>query len=235
MNEPMKLFDLNPRRAAICAAGIIAPLLLGMGFVQSASAGCLDVPGLRMPSDQGGRFIKADYQESWGEEPHFAPIVGLWHFKYISEGNQSTYDLPDGAIIDSGDTTWYADGNEFTYSGQRNPLVGAVCVGVWKRTGEHTYVLNHIGLSWNPLAASTSPPADPGPAGPANPGGGPGAPGGPAFIKQHVTLSEDHRSYSGTFEITQLLPDGKTPVAPVPIKGKITATRVTIDTDTQEP
>jgi diguanylate cyclase (GGDEF)-like protein len=58
-------------------------------------------------------------------------------------------------------TTWFADDNESTYSGVRNPIVGAVCLGVWKRTGEHTYGLNHIGLSWDPLAASVTPPTRP--------------------------------------------------------------------------
>jgi hypothetical protein len=216
-----------------------------MAFTHSASAGCLDVPGVKIPSADplrpgsgfgSARFIKVDFNESWGEEDrHVAPIVGLWAFKYTSEGNMETLGIPDGTPIDSGNTTWYADGNEFTYSGVRNPLVGAVCMGVWKRTGEHTYALNHLGLSWNPLAPSVSPPADPAPAGPGNPGGGPGAPGGPAFIKQYVTLSADQQSYSGKFIITQLLPDGKTPALPAPIKGKITAKRVTIDTDTLEP
>jgi hypothetical protein len=238
------LFGLNQCRAAVRGAGLIAPLLLGMGFAQQASAGCLDVPGLKVPSADPGksesgfgsvRFIKADFKEWQEEDAHVAPIVGLWAFKYTSEGNMDTLGIPDGTPIDSGNTAWYADGNEITYSGVRNPVVGAVCIGVWKRTGEHTYVLNHIGLSWNPLAPSISPPADPAPAGPGNPGGGPGAPGGPAFIKQYIILSPDHKSYSGTFTINQLKPDGKTSALPAPIKGKITATRLTIDTDTQEP
>jgi hypothetical protein len=229
-------------RAAVRGAGLIAPLLLGMGFMQPASAGCLDVPGLKVPSADPGksesrfgtaRIIKVDFKEyADDEDRHDAPIVGLWAFQYTSEGNMETLGIPDGTPIDNGDTTWYADGNEITYSGARNPIVGAFCSGVWKRTGENTYVLNHIGLSWNPLAASISPPADPGPAGPGNPGGGPGAPGGAAFIKQYVTLSADHQSYTGTFSINQLLPDGKTPALPAPIKGTITATRITITTDT---
>jgi hypothetical protein len=116
-------------------------------------------------------------------------------------------------------------------SAEVRAIVGATCIGVWKQTGEHTYVLNHIGLSWNPLVPSPTGL----PAGPGNPGGGPGAPGGPAFIKQYVTLSRDGQSYTGVFAITQLLPDGKTPVAPAPIKGTITATRITVDTDSFEP
>ena len=142
-----------------------------------------------------------------------APIVGLWAFKYISKGNMETLGIPDGAIVDGGNTLWYADGNENTVSGVRAPDTGDVCLGVWKRTGEWTYELNHIGLSWDNVN---------------------NVPGGPAFIKQYVTLAKDKNSYSGTFTINQLKADGKTPALPALIKGKIVATRVTIDTDTQE-
>jgi hypothetical protein len=88
-----------------------------------------------------------------------------------------------------------------------------VCLGIWKRTGEWTYELNHIGLSWDPVK---------------------GLPGGPAFIKQSVTLGKDLNSYTGSFSIRQLDPDGKTLSTPAPILGTIVATRVNIDTDTQE-
>jgi hypothetical protein len=236
------LLKLDKCRDAVRGAGLFAILALGAGMAQLASAGCLDVPGIKIPTSDlkdslstfgSARFMRADYRQVSEEEfgPSFfrAPIVGLWAFKYTSLGNAKTLGIPDGAPIDNGNTAWFADGNEITFSGARNPIVGATCIGVWKQTGERTYVLNHIGLSWNPLAPSTAP------AGPGNPGGGPGAVGGPAFIKQFVTLSRDGQSYTGTFSINQLLPDGKTPALPAPIKGLITATRITVDTDTQEP
>jgi hypothetical protein len=237
------LLNLAKRRAAARGAGLIALLTLGTGLAQLASAGCLDVPGMKIPTTElrdspslygSARFLKADFRQVSEEEyaPSFfhAAIVGLWAFKYISAGNMAIYKIPDGAIVDQGTTGWFADGNEITFSGARNPIVGATCIGVWKQTGERTFVLNHIGLSWDPTAAAPT-----GPAGPGNPGGGPGAPGGPAFIKQYVTLSKDGQSYTGHFAINQLLPDGKTPVAPVPILGTIVATRITVDTDTFEP
>ena len=226
---------------------VVAASVVGAFLATQAAAGCLDVPGIKLPSTNNpgnlesgfgsARFIKAGFTQVWEEEEEaqVAPIVGLWAFNYTSEGNMATLGIPDGTPIDGGVTTWFADGNESTYSGMRNPIVGAVCLGVWKRTGEHTYVLNHIGLSWDPLAPSISPPNAPAPAGNGNPGGGPGAPGGPAFIKQHVTLAPDHNSYTGTFTINQLMPDGKTPALPAPIKGTIKATRIGIDTDTLEP
>ena len=159
-----------------------------------------------------------------GRPDHFgAEIVGLWSFRYISKGNAHKpppINIQDGATVDGGNTTWFADGNEITYSGMRDPTTGAVCLGVWKQTGERTYVLNHIGLSWNP---------------PGNPAGAPVGPGGPAFIKQLVTLARDGNSYTGTFTITQLGPDGKTLALPGVITGTIEATRVTINTSTEEP
>ncbi len=249
------LLRLNKCRDVVRGVGLTALFAVGTGLAQQASAGCLDVPGVKIPASylqnsqspfgsarfmnadfrqgsQDARFIKADFRREPEQDyaPSFfhAPIVGLWAFKYTSKGN-AALGIPDGAPIDGGNTAWFADGNEITFSGVRNPIVGATCIGVWKQTGERTYVLNHIGLSWNPLAPSAAP------AGPGNPGGGPGASSGPAFIKQYVTLSKDGQSYTGTFAINQLMPDGKTPALPAPIKGIITATRVTIDTDTQEP
>jgi hypothetical protein len=241
MKFQTSLLNLNKCRAAVRGVGLIAIFALGAGLAQQASAGCLDVPGMKVPTTDlrnslspfgSARFMNADYRQVSDEEygPSFfhAPIVGLWAFKYTSMGNLKTLGIPDGAPIDNGTTGWFADGNEITFSGARNPIVGATCIGVWKQTGERTYALNHIGLSWNPMAPSAAP------AGPGNPGGGPGAPGGPAFIKQFVTLSRDGQSYTGTFSISQLQPDGKTPAAPV-IKGTIVATRITVETDTFEP
>jgi hypothetical protein len=223
---------------------IVAASVLGTFLATQADAGCLDVPGIIMPSAHPGmsesplgtaRFIKTGYVKIWADYVQAAPIVGLWSFKYTSKGNKATLGIPDGAPIDGGVTVWFADGNEMTYSGVRNPIVGATCLGVWKQTGEHTYELNHIGLSWDPQATSVSPPNAPAPASNGNPGGGPGAPGGPAFIKQYIWLDPDNKHYYGTFSINQLMPDGKTPALPAPIKGDITATRITISTDTLEP
>jgi hypothetical protein len=203
---------------------------------QPASAGCIDLtafkpvsllmPGALVNAPRIIRVSTAETSEaassdgetawnwSWEEEPvRRAPIVGLWAFKYLSKGNMKTLGIPDGAVLDGGNTLWYADGNENTVSGVRAPATGDVCLGIWKRTGEWTYELNHIGLSWNTEK---------------------GIPGGPAFIKQYVTLGEHKDTYTGTVTIRQLDPDGKTLSTPAPIKGTIIATRVKINTDTQE-
>jgi hypothetical protein len=205
----------------VVKATVASVALLGLGAaLQQADAGCLQyqppkkvASSWQTPGEFFGsqRLVKVD---DWGQSFYHAEIVGLWAFKYTSKGNEGTLGIPDGAPIDGGNTLWFADGNEVTYSGVRDPMTGAVCLGVWKQTGEHTYELNHIGLSWDPTTHE---------------------PGGPAFIKQYVTLAKDGKTYTGTFTINQLKPDGKTPALPAEIKGTIEATRVTLSTDTQVP
>ncbi len=206
-------------------AGTLALLLAGATCMSQAHAGCLDYKPAKKVSWQTSedgfgsmKFIKVSATEDWSQgewEPivHRAPIVGLWEFKYISKGNKDTLGIPDGAVIDGGITLWYADGNENTLSGVRDPGTGDVCLGVWKRTGDWTYELNHVGLSWDATKHVY---------------------GGPAFIKQHVTLGDDNKHYTGTFTIDQLDPDGKTPTLPALIKGTISATRISVATDSFE-
>jgi hypothetical protein len=206
-------------------AASVALLVGGAFLLPQAQAGCLDYKPTKKvswqtPGDYFGamKFVKVSETEDWSQQEwdptvHRAPIVGLWEFKYISKGNLETLGIPDGAIIDGGITMWYAEGNENTVSGVRDPGTGDVCLGVWKRTGDWTYELNHIGLSWDATKHVYV---------------------GPAFIKQHVTLGEDKKHYTGTFTINQLNPDGKTSALPALIKGTISATRVGIDTDTFE-
>jgi hypothetical protein len=200
-------------------SAVVGTLVLGVGL--QAHAGCLDVSSLMKkaslePQDLSGvRFIRAAYSQDGDWTPGFfqAPIVGLWAFKYVSEGNTG---IKDGTQIDGGNTLWFADGNELTYSAIRNPTTGATCLGVWERTGRSTYELNHVGNSWDPTVTAPF-----------------GGSSGPAFIRQHVTLASDAMSYTGTFEISQLENDGKTLAPGFPIKGKIEAVRVTIRTTTQ--
>lgn len=105
-------------------------------FIQPANAGCLDVPTAKHASYQnpeayfrGARLVKVDLKQDDGWVPGFfqAPIVGLWAFTYTaSAGNVG---IPAGAIIDAGNTLWFADGNEITYFGIRrcgNPSPAAM-------------------------------------------------------------------------------------------------------------
>src|SRR5271169_2154288 len=209
------------------AAAALAVFACAAAFVQPANAGCFqyDVPKKSVsnwstPESFFGsaRFVKAGYLRvaDEGYAPGFfrAPITGMWAFKFTSKGNSGTLGIPDGAPIDNGNTSWFADGNEVTYSGGRDPVTGSVCLGIWQQTGERTYEVNHIGLAWDPVNHVAA---------------------GPSFIKEWVTLAKDGNSYSGSFQITPLQADGVTPALPAPILGVISATRVTQNTTTQVP
>ena len=105
----------------------------GAFLLPQAQAGCLDYKPTKKvswqtPGDYFGamKFVKVSETEDWSQQEwdptvHRAPIVGLWEFKYISKGNLETLGIPDGAIIDGGITMWYAEGNENTVSGVRDP------------------------------------------------------------------------------------------------------------------
>jgi hypothetical protein len=212
---------LQPFMITLKWSAVLGSLLLGLAVGGPASAGCLDMSQFMkktgfesQDSVYGGRVIKTIWDESASDDTsHPAGIVGLWAFKYVAEDNDA---IPNGTQIDGGNTIWFADGNEMTYSAIRNPTTGATCLGVWKQTGRYTYELNHVGNSWDPTVTAPF-----------------GGSSGPAFIRQWVTLSSNGKSYSGWFEINQLEKDGKTLATGFPIKGKIEAVRVTIDTTTQ--
>jgi hypothetical protein len=204
----------------------VALAALGIVFMQASYAGCgqynqpsKSAAGWRLPpSSDSLRFMHADYRTNYrliDDEPSDwrehakPPITGLWYFKYLSKGN-TALGVRDGAVLDEGNTIWFADGNEMTSSAMRAPDTGSICLGTWERTGDRTYELNHIGLSWDPVHNVTA---------------------GPAFIKQFVTLENDSEKYTGVVTIIQYKADGKT--VDVELKGVIVATRVTVNTKTQ--
>jgi hypothetical protein len=216
--------DNRIKRLLRTAATAAALLSLGTVFAQQASAGCGRYQSLQpaafswQSSDslfgtarlmKTGLVTVADTETAstaWMDQK--PAITGLWHFQYIAEGNTFPKAPPDGVKVDGGYTTWYADGNELTSSEVRAPTTGSICVGIWIQTGPLSYELNHVGLSWDPVANVAA---------------------GPAFIKQFVTLRPDLNHYSGKFTIRQFKADGKT--LDVEIKGNIVAERVDIDTE----
>ena len=135
------------------------------------------------------------------DDDNDAGIVGMWKVQFVSEG---TNGIPDGTMIDSAYAQWHSDGTEIMNSG-RPPITSSFCLGVWKKTGESTYKLNHFALSWDPSGTVFV---------------------GPANIRENVTLNAQGNSFSGTFTIDQFDTNGNTLAH---IVGKITAQRVTPD------
>lgn len=136
-------------------------------------------------------------------------IVGMWHIKFIAEGNQA---IPDGTEIDAGFSQWHSDGTELMNSGGRAPSTSSFCLGVWAKTGSRTYQLNHYAISWNPTPSAADPT---------------GTILGPARIKETVTLNSAGTEFAGSFTIIQY--DESLNVL-ANVVGKIVGTRVTVNT-----
>ena len=195
--------SLNKCRIAIGSAlGIV---LLGTVFVSTAGADC----GYR------GTPNAALLPQSWQGSIQSGPslllatdrgnddrIVGFWKVKMVSEGS---VDVPDGTVIDIGFAQWHSDGTEFTDS-QFAPATGNICLGVWQRVGPSTYTLNHFG--WGFDAAT-------------------GAYTGPSQIRQDVVVDRRGNRYEGSFTLDLYNPSG---TLLQQIVGRVTATRITINT-----
>lgn len=155
----------------------------------------------------------ADAQAA-ADPPANAPIVGFWFIQLTAKGNtaESTglpadFVPPDGAVIDSGYSQWHSDGTEIDNS-SREPVTGNFCLGVWENNGGLQYKLNHFAISWT-FDGSTE------------------TYQGPANIRQDVTVSSDHNSFSGSFTIDQYNAGGN-PL--VHLTGDIVGQRITAGT-----
>jgi hypothetical protein len=137
------------------------------------------------------------------------PIVGMWHVTFTAEGNQPG--PPDNTPIDNALVTWHSDGTEIMNSA-RPPQDGNFCMGVWKKTGKHTYKLNHF--AW--LANDTE-----------NAPSGIGNPSGPTRFFEELTLSPDGKHYSGTFTLDAYDTSGNVVAH---IVGVVAGTRITVHT-----
>lgn len=155
------------------------------------------------------------------------PIAGLYDVTLTSAGNPPGTAVPNGEVADHGYSVWHADGSEIMNSG-RPAGDSNFCLGTWAQTGPRTYTLNHYTLAWFQSVSATPDP------------GTPPLPGlysvnnifaGPGNISETITLAEDGKSYSGAFTITQY--DTRGNVVPgFPIKGNVSAKRLTIDSPT---
>lgn len=172
------------------------------GLPTDSSATAIRNPGPPIYAPSGRTASSTASINEWQRK---VPITGLYYFTQTAEGN-GPGGPPDGTLIDFGYQTWHADGTEFMNSGSRPPPSGNFCQGIWERTGQHTYALNHFALGWDNTGTVYI---------------------GPVNIREDVTLSNDNNSLSGDFSITQYAPDGSTVLGHV--QGTVAATRRTQD------
>jgi hypothetical protein len=69
-------------------------------------------------------------------------IVGLYRAQFLIG------DGPD--LYDESFQQFHSDGTEMMLSRGLPPVLGNVCVGIWKQTGPRTFKLKHMAWNWNP-------------------------------------------------------------------------------------
>jgi hypothetical protein len=196
-------------------------IVLALLFVPSSTAQCggIRLPGVTHSSwhFQPGqaRLLRAGFVTIDDRYDDNASIVGFWHVKFVSIGSPG---IRDKTEVDAGYSQWHSDGTEIMNSGGRAPNTGDFCLGVWKKTGERSYKLNHFAAAWDPTI---------GPIGPAGPAG---ELIGPANIREEVTLNPDGNQFTGNFTIDQYDESGNSLAH---VQGVITGTRITVDTPEQ--
>ena len=166
----------------------------------------LDVAGLTRRQAFGSNF------RTLGEEVD--PIVGMWHVIFTAEGNGAA-GPPDNTPIDNAMVVWHPDKTEIMNSG-RPAQDGDFCLGVWEALGGCKYKLSHIAWAGNDTTNAPE---------------GIGMPQGPTHIVEEVMLSEDGKSYTGTFNLTAYNTSFKSVQT---IVGVIKGTRVTTSTTIEE-
>lgn len=190
-------------------------LVLALAMVPAALAQCglnknYVKPAAWHPQIGTAHFMHAALFDN--DDDDSASIVGMWHVIFTAHtvnGNpipSNAYPMIDNAIV-----VWHQDKTEIMNSA-RPPQDGNFCLGVWKKTGAHSYYLNHIPWLSND---TTNAPA------------GIGNPAGPTQITESVILSEDGNKYSGNFTLVAYNLDGSKAIT---FTGVLAGTRITTST-----
>lgn len=194
----------------------IGPLVLAFALVPGALAQCGLTKNYAKPAawnpQLGGsaHFMRAALFED--DDNDGPSIVGMWHVIFTAHTINGTAIPPDAyPMIDNAFVVFHSDKTEIMESA-RPPQDGNFCMGVWERAGARSYFLNH--LPWLGNDTANSP-------------GGIGNPTGGAQITERVTVSEDGKSYSGSFTLVAYNLDGTKAIT---FTGVVAATRITTST-----
>ena len=138
----------------------------------------------------------------------------MWHVVFTAQTqNGETIPVTGGVVIDNSVVVWHGDGTEIMNS-SRSAQDGNFCLGVWERTGDRTYLLNHIPWQGNVYDPTATPDAI-------------GAPQAGAQYIEKITLNPDGNSYTGTFTLHAYDTSGNVYVS---FTGVISAKRITPET-----
>jgi hypothetical protein len=169
---------------------LIAFAILTLTFLTTAaSASCLDHGRGASPSGPGGSIPKLATSPTIA----YGTIVGLWDVIYTTSDSQpfqESYDM------------WHSDGTELE-SANVNPIVGNVCIGVWKQVGSEIH-LHHVGWGFDNLGNLI----------------------GPFTVDDVLALGNRGNSYSGSFDFKQYDTNGNLLQE---VTGTISATRIVVN------
>jgi len=152
--------------------------------------------GLAAQSRAGVAAVQAPAQPS---SPH--SIVGMWLAEFqANDGTGGTF------LWDQGFELFHADGTEVAVDNAVPPILGNVCIGVWKSTDPRTITLRHMTWNWNPD----------------------GSKAGTFLLLVTATVSPDGQSYQGTFVSHSYDTEGKV-IPAFDAEGKVSGTRINVD------
>jgi hypothetical protein len=158
-------------------------------LARSPLAGVRDVPFAATPATQLVELDKINTNAADG-------IVGLWF----------TVFKIDDFVWNRGFQQYHTGGTELSVDSSVPPVLGNVCIGVWKRTGPRTFKLRHVTWNWNPD----------------------GSPAGTFLLITTVQLDQRGLTYSGTFESDSFDTDGNV-IPEFRAEGTVTGRRITVD------
>jgi hypothetical protein len=198
--------------------GMTGTFALAMLLVTGAGAQCLSGPVTKSPQNNnqqttgGTRLIRSAYRPASNDGFGQPVVVGMWHVKMVAETVSEGVPFSPGTEFDAGFQQWHSDGTEMLNSGGRPPATGSFCMGVWEQTGPRTFKLNHFAISWSDATTRQ----------------------GPTSIVEEVTVSEDGKSFTGHFTLTDYAETdsstGNSIAVRDTITGTVTGTRVEVNT-----
>jgi hypothetical protein len=130
-------------------------------------------------------------------DPRGGSIVGLW---------QTTFFLGDGpSLYDEAYELWHSDGTELAIDNAVPPVLGNVCVGVWRQEGRRIK-LRHVTWNWNPD----------------------GSKAGTFLLLATVTVGSKGNSFSGEYVTDSFDVDGNV-IPEFHAEGVVHGRRITVD------
>lgn len=169
---------------------LIALAILSLMFLTTAaSASCFDHAQGGSPAVPSGLMAKLAASQAASH----GTIVGLWDVIYTTSDNQpfqESYDM------------WHSDGTEME-TANVNPIVGNVCVGVWKKVGSEIH-LHHVGWGFDTVGNLV----------------------GGFTVDDVIVLGPHGNSYSGSFDFKQYDTNGNLLQE---VTGTVSATRIDVN------